>query len=600
MAQEMVKLTSRWGEEVNPEAVLQEYPRPQLVRRSYYNLNGYWDYTILPEDTVVISFPERWDGRILVPFSPECSLSGVNRQLKPGERLFYRRYFTNPGKTDERIILHFGAVDQFCRVYVNGQETACHMGGYLSFSCDITKALQPGENELLVQVLDDSDTSYHARGKQKLEPGGMFYTAQSGIWQTVWMECVPDNYITDISCKALYDRSEIEILVSTEADTVAELSGFSGSLKIPAAAGETQQAETEQPYTERMLIKTNRPVRILLKERIPWTPETPYLYTARIRLAGQGETDEIDTYFAVRLLTVEKDEAGIPRLCLNHRPYFQRGVLDQGYWPDGLYTAPSDEALMFDILEMKKMGFNMIRKHAKIEPARWYYHCDRIGMLVWQDMVNGGSSYKHWFVTYLATAATRMKIHVNDYNRTLFSRTDTKGRKEFICEMKETVRQLNAFPSIVLWTVFNEGWGQFDAVCMEKKLRQMDPARWIDAASGWFDQGCGDVCSIHNYFFSLKLPKEQKRAVVLSEFGGYSMRFPEHSSCRKLYGYRKFTEKEALNEAYRKLVCEVERLKEDGLCASVYTQLSDIEEEVNGIFTYDRKVRKIDVTLPGG
>ena len=581
MIQKMHQLTTIWGENLDPEAVLQEYPRPQMVRDSYYNLNGYWDYAFVMEETVDVRFPEQWDGQILVPFSPESALSGVNRQLQPGELLFYQRTFLHPGKPGERVLLHFGAVDQCCRVYINRKEVACHTGGYLAFYADITKALTEGENELIVRVQDDSDTSYHARGKQKLNAGGMFYTAQSGIWQTVWMECVPKNYVTDLKWRAYFDRKEVEILVATVRDTEAELTGVPGRI-------------VGREDTDEIRFQTNHPIRISLEEMHPWTPETPYLYPMQIRLTGEGERDQVESYFAMRVLTVEKDASGHMRLCLNHTPYFQKGVLDQGYWPDGLYTAPADAALIFDIREMKRMGFNMIRKHAKIEPARWYYHCDRLGMLVWQDMVNGGESYHHWFVTYLATVTSRLGIHVNDFNRVLFARTEARGRKEFLCEMKETVRQLGIFPSVVLWSIFNEGWGQFDACCMEKKLRSMDPTRWIDAASGWFDQGGGDVCSIHNYFFSLKLPAhEERRAVVLSEFGGYSMRLEGHACCKKLYGYRTFTEEEQLRKDYRELEGRIEELKEEGLCASVYTQLSDIEEEVNGIYTYDRKVKKI-------
>lgn len=570
----MKQLYTRWGKELKKRTdkegaagqVLPEYPRPLLEREGYVCLNGYWEYRITRKKNG--RPPEIYDGRILVPFSPESALSGVKRQLKPGEELWYRRTLITGKEDGKRTLLHFGAVDQMCIVYVNGRRVRSHSGGYLPFTADITRYIEAGENELCVRVRDVSDRSCHAKGKQRLLRGGMFYTAQSGIWQTVWMETVPRHYIESLKCTPLYDESAVEVTALSHTDMEAEI----------LFEGETYKT------------RTNRSIRIPVKERKSWTPETPYLYRYEVK-AGE---DRVKSYFAMRLATIEKDQKGIPRICLNHKPYFQNGVLDQGYWPDGLYTAPSDEAMIFDIMEMKKQGFVMLRKHCKTEPQRWYYHCDRLGMLVWQDMINGGSAYHHWFVTYAATAFGLLHIRISDKFRWLLSRKNEKGRLEFEKEMRGTVKALYNHPSVIVWTLFNEGWGQFDTVRLTRELRRIDRGRLIDAASGWFDQGCGDLKSEHNYFFRLKVKPEEKRAAVLSEFGGFSMRVKGHSSSMQMYGYRIFADKKKLNHAYRKLWEEVESLKEQGLCAAVYTQVSDIEEEVNGIFTYDREVRKIE------
>ena len=454
-----------------------------------------------------------------------------------------------------------------CVVYINGRRAGCHKGGYLPFTIDVTRYLKEGENDLCVRVRDISDQSWHAKGKQKIQKGGMFYTAQSGIWQTVWMEAVPHNYIEEIKCRPFYDTGEVEITV------------FANVAKKARIILEGRVCEAG----------TNEPVRIRLREKRSWTPWDPYLYEFEVRMGK----DKVKSYFAMRCITVEKDPKGIPRICLNHEILFQRGLLDQGYWPDGLYTAPSDEAMIFDISQAKNLGYNMLRKHCKIEPQRWYYHCDRLGMLVWQDMVNGGEAYHHWYVTYGATAMSIWHITVTDKVRRLLSRKSEKGRAEFEHEMRQTVRTLYGHPSIVLWTLFNEGWGQFDTKRLTKELKRLDPTRLVDAASGWFDQRCGDVRSTHNYFFRLKVKTEKERASILSEFGGFSMREKGHSACPAIYGYRIFPGKKSLCHAYEKIWKEVRNLERKGLCAAVYTQLSDIEEEVNGLWTYDREVLKI-------
>ncbi len=609
----MEQLYTRWGKALDANDILQEYPRPLLRRESFINLNGYWDYAFTKE----FKKPETYDGRILVPFSPESVLSGVERQLKPDEYLWYRRQFDCSMPDDgTRLILHFGAVDQACRVYVNGKEAARHAGGYLPFSADITKYLRRGklpsmpeettlrtgaepsdvcpgaedsdrsemQNEIVVAVKDLSDTSYHAKGKQKLKKGGMFYTAQSGIWQTVWMEYVPENYIEELITEPELDQKRVRIFVRSQKPEPV-------TIRIHAPRIHASADEKVWEPSKRLEISgiSNAYLEIPIPEVRPWTCEEPWLYDFTVTM---GE-DRVQSYFSLRTFTVEPDAEGIPRICLNGRVQFQNGVLDQGYWPDGLYTAPSDDALIFDILEMKKLGFNMIRKHIKIEPQRWYYHCDRLGMVVWQDMVNGGTYYRHWFVTYAATLISWKKWKMADIYPHLLSRTHKEGRLEFVREMKETIRILKGHPSIAVWVIFNEGWGQFQTEDMTRIVRLCDSTRLIDQASGWFDQKGGDLQSVHNYFFKLEFAAEKERATVLSEFGGYSLRVEGHSACRKLYGYGTHKTLDSLNAAYQEQMAKVKEQIPKGLCASVYTQLSDVEEEMNGIFTYDREVRKI-------
>ncbi len=594
----MKQLYTRWGKELDSSRVLQEYPRPLLKRDSYVNLNGYWDYAI----TKTFRRPVEYDGKILVPFSPESALSGVGRQLWPDEYLWYRLKLPTIELKGRHLLLHFGAVDQACRVYVNGKEAARHAGGYLPFYADITEYVQwaekdgefrersvqerQTENEIIVAVKDLSDTSYHAKGKQKLKKGGMFYTAQSGIWQTVWMEYVPKHFIKELRTEPDLEKGLVRIFVRSDEELPVKI-----RLKAPS---HVHQADGEGVQPEETLSEASglsgRYIEIPIPVIRPWTVEEPWLYKFTVAM---GE-DMAESYFALRSFTIENDEQGIPRIRLNGRVQFQNGVLDQGYWPDGLYTAPSDEAMIFDIQEMKKMGFNMIRKHIKIEPQRWYYHCDRLGMVVWQDMVNGGTYYRHWFVTYAATLISWRKWKMADVYTRLLSRTHKEGRLEFVREMKETIRHLKGHPSIAVWVIFNEGWGQFQTEDMTRIARECDPTRLIDQASGWFDQKGGDMQSMHNYFFKLAVTPEKKRATVLSEFGGYSLRMEEHSACDKLYGYGTHETKESLNAAYKKQMQKVKEQIPNGLCASVYTQLSDVEEEVNGIFTYDREVRKIE------
>lgn len=546
-----------WGEKLDRKAPLREYPRPQLRRDSYLNLNGLWDYAI----TDTADFPPAFEGSICVPFSPESELSGVFRQLGTEQYLHYRRSVDFPeGFFKGRMLLHFGAVDQHAVVYWNDQLVGEHEGGYTAFCFDVTDFIGD-KNELLVTVWDKSDTSYHSRGKQKSKRGGIWYTAQSGIWQTVWMESVPQDYIEGLNIVPLFDEGKVSIDVSSNSDKAASIIFEDASYPAPCA--------------------------IPVPSFVPWSPETPNLYEFSVQL---GE-DEVQSYFAMRKFSVDRDEHGVPRLFLNNKPYFHHGILDQGYYSDGLYTAPSDEAMIFDIRTAKSLGFNMLRKHIKIEPMRWYYHCDRLGMLVWQDMINGGGRYN----AFTISSPLVTNIHFNDSRYALFARRDVEGRSEYYQELEQMILQLKNVPSIAMWVPFNEGWGQFDAKQATQRIRALDSTRTIDHASGWHDQGVSDVKSLHVYFKKYRFkPDRKERAVVLSEFGGYNLRIEGHSFNQKDFGYKRFSSLEQLSSALAALYRnEIAPAKEQGLAATVYTQLSDVEDELNGLITYDRRVVKL-------
>jgi len=551
-------LTS-WGQALDRDSVLPEYPRPQLQRDSYLNLNGVWRYAI----TASAAPPETWDGDILVPFSPECVLSGVERVLAPGEYLWYSRSFTLPeGFSRGRVLLNFGAVDQTATVYLNGQELLTHVGGYLPFTVELTAALA-AENQLAVRVRDDTDEDWHTRGKQKRKRGGIWYTAQSGIWQTVWLESVPAAYIKRLAITPVYDGGLVEIGAEVAGKT-RPVAHFGGA---------------DYPL----------PARIPVPDFEPWSPENPRLYDFTVTCGD----DEVKSYFAMRKFSVETDDAGVRRLCLNGRPYFHNGLLDQGYWPDGLYTAPSDEAMIYDIELARRMGFNMLRKHIKVEPARWYYHCDRLGMLVWQDMPCGGGVYSPPVVS--APLVTGRHLRDNAYF--LFGRGEKAGREEFERELRDMVTALYNCPCIALWVPFNEGWGQFDAARLYDVVRGIDDTRPVDHASGWHDQHVGEVQSLHVYFKKYVFkPDRLGRAVLLSEFGGYNHRVGGHCFGDRDFGYKKFESPLALESALRELYADqIVPARRQGLSAAVYTQLTDVEDELNGLVTYDRKVVKIPI-----
>lgn len=557
-------LMTPWGEHLDENCILTEYPRPQMRRNSYLNLNGRWEYAITDSDEL----PRRWDGTILVPFSPESALSGVGRSLQPGQTLWYRREVILPQgfiPADGRLLLHFGAVDQEAAVYWNGRLLGRHMGGYNAFTLDATDALGP-RNSLVVRVHDDTDASFHSRGKQKTRRGGIWYTPQSGIWQTVWMEAVPRHYIESLRIVPLFDQSAVEVMVRCSQPLQCEATVDGRT--VPFTSGE--------------------PARIPMPDFRAWSPEDPYLYDLSVTL---GE-DRVESYFGMRKMEVRADRGGVKRLFLNGEPYFQSGLLDQGYWPDGLYTAPSDEALIYDIQTAKAMGFNLLRKHIKVEPMRWYYHCDRLGMLVWQDMPSGGGKYRFSTITLPLVTG----IHRRDNHYRAFARASSQGRGEYMDELEEMVGQLFNAPSVVLWVPFNEGWGQFDSTLVMERLRALDPTRPVDPASGWHDQGAGELRSLHVYFKPFRFRRDRRgRALALSEFGGYNLRVDGHCFNQKDYGYRRLPDAAALWWDFSRLYeREVLPAVPRGLCASVYTQLSDVEDELNGLMTYDRRVVKLD------
>lgn len=581
------QLSTVWSEKAldGPEAVpLAEYPRPQMRRENWTCLNGWWDYSIRSDErqqepgAVRTAGP---DGRILVPFSPETVRSGVSRILQPGETLWYAREIELPDlPAGRRLLLNFGAVDERCRVWWNGIEAGSHRNGYLPFTFDVTEYVRDGANLLQVAVQDDTDKGTACRGKQTLKPGGMYYHAQSGIWQTVWLETVPDHYLTDfrITPDPEGEAVGLQLFFSSEAETDVTVSLEGEEFSFTGESG--------------MQIRIPVP-----KPRL-WSPEEPELYSFRIRArkSGQspednGEADVVNSYFAMRSFGIGEDEAGRPCLLLNGRPFFFHGVLDQGYWPESLMTAPADEALIYDIEAMKKAGFNMLRKHVKIEPARWYYHCDRLGMVVWQDMVNGGGTVPKLLETYLPNIIPAIIDHMPDDRYRLLAREDAGARAEFEGDLLEMVHVLYNCPCIGLWTPFNEGWGQFDALRLSEMVKAADPTRPVDHASGWFDQGGGDLRSIHNYFRPLKVEKEA-RPCVLTEYGGINCTIPGHSMSEEVYGYQK-SDPAAFPDTFRAIMDQISRLKADGLAGAVYTQVSDIEEETNGILTYDRKVMKL-------
>ena len=549
-----------------------EYPRPALRRDHWQNLNGPWQAAFTPSS----ARPARFDRDILVPFSPEAPLSGVNRQLKPDEFLHYHRSFTAEYKADDRVLLHFGAVDHACTVYVNGREIGSHEGGYLPFTFDVTDALCAGENDLYLCVQDPSDTGHQARGKQKLKRGGMYYTAQSGIWQTVWLETVPAKHITQLEITPDLSASCIRICAE-------------GNLP-DACAGALCKAYAEGKLLSQCTLDQDGCAQLSLPDPHLWSPEDPFLYDLTLELPSG---DRVQSYFAMREYGIARDARGVLRFTLNGKPILLNGLLDQGYWPEGLYTAPDDDALIQDIARVKAMGFNLLRKHAKIEPQRWYYHCDRLGMIVWQDMPNGGGRYNAWFVTYAINVLQPLLRRFPDRFYRLLARTDARERERYYDELAQMVQLLSAHPCIGCFVPFNEGWGQFDAQKATALVRSLDKQkRPVDEASGWFDQGGGDVDSIHNYFYPLRVKPAKDRVVALSEYGGIA--WPCRLTTDKTYGYGTAKTQEEFAARYEKLMLSSVRPQiARGLSALVYTQVSDVEDEINGLFTYDREVQKL-------
>ena len=566
-----------WGEALDREHPLPEYPRPQLRRNSYLNLNGIWEYAI----TKTAEKPAAMQGEIVVPFSPETPLSGVGHLLQPDEYLWYRRSVTLPEGffRGGRLLLHFGAVDQCCTVWVNGQEAGGHTGGYLPFALDVTELIEGDAFTLELRVTDPTDTGSLSRGKQRLKNTGIWYTPQSGIWQTVWMECVPENYLRSLRITPKPEENAVHIRLEADDPAMA-------AVTICRDGGIIAEGQTDENGESTLTIPA--------EELRLWSPENPFLYDAAITLTGG---DKVESYFGMRAFGIGKDEKGLPRLLLNGKPYFQNGLLDQGYWSDGYYTAPSDEALIHDIAEMKRLGFNMLRKHIKVEPLRWYYHCDRLGMLVWQDMMNGGESYSPLSIYVFSNLGLRVK----DDRYRYFSRSDEAGRTHYYEELGQMIDLLYNTVSLALWVPFNEGWGQFDALKAAEFIRKRDDTRPIDHASGWYDQGGGDIKSIHWYFrpYHHKQPPKEQRPICLTEYGGYNCAVPGHCWGEGAeFGYKKIADPAEFNRAFQKLMEEqIIPAKERGLAAAVYTQVSDVEGERNGLLTYDRKVCKANEAI---
>ncbi len=560
------QIMTRWAKEVSPEKVLPEYPRPQLVRQSWQNLNGLWDYAISPLDAVEAPPP---NGKILVPFCIESALSGVKQPLTPEQRLWYRRSFAAsavaPG---ERLLLHFGAVDWEAKVAVNGKPVGSHKGGYDAFSFDVTDAVRPGaDNELVVSVFDSSSGA-QARGKQKLDAiahsKGIRYTPCSGIWQTVWMETVPAAYIESLKIVPDVDHSSVAVTVHTHGGGKAKISAMEGEKTVASAEGEAGQ-----------------PIVMKLSGPKLWSPESPFLYDLRVEC---GE-DTVKSYFGMRKLTIAKDDKGVTRMLFNGQPVFQVGFLDQGYWPDGIYTAPSDEALRYDIEVTKMLGMRVARKHVKVEPDRWYYWCDKLGLLVWQDMPSAGP-----VLGAVGSGAGKQK----DGSMADGKANTPEGAAQFEAELKAMVEGRGNHPSIVMWIVFNEGWGQYDTPRLTNWVKQLDPSRWVNNASGGHDIPAGDVMDGHLYPGPCAPQPTDGRASVCGECGGITLPTPGHTWVESNWGYRKAANPSQLTDSFVNLITRAYALRESaGLDALIYTQTTDVETECNGAMTYDREIIKL-------
>ncbi len=557
-------LLTRWAKEVSPDNAHREYPRPQMVRKDWHNLNGLWEYAIRPKDQLQ---PQGFDGQILVPFPVESALSGVMKAVGPDNRLWYRRSFEVPAKwAGRRVLLHFGAVDWDATVWVNGKEVGNHRGGYDPFSFDITEALKnAGPQEIVASVWDPTNTGTQPRGKQVLKPGGIWYTAVTGIWQTAWLEPVPETHLRGLALTPDLDRKRLDVGVKGR-----ELEGCSLQAKVTMDGDWLSSATIEPDIWQPRRSFTVGVPRVRL-----WSPDDPFLYDLTVAVLKDGKVvDEVTTYFGMRKIEVKKDKAGINRLCLNNEVMFQFGPLDQGWWPDGLYAAPTGEALRYDIETLKKLGCNMLRKHVKVEPARLYYWCDKLGLMVWQDMPNGD---KH------------IRGNEPDLKRS------EESAEQFELELRRVIEAFRNHPCIVMWVPFNEGWGQYDTPRIVNLIKELDPSRLVNNASGWSDRGVGDVHDIHRYPGPAAPPTEENRAAVLGEFGGLGLPVKGHTwQDEKNWGYRSYKTHEELTEAYVALIENLRSLIGEGLCAAVYTQTTDVEIEVNGMMTYDRAMVKTD------
>ena len=562
------RIKTKWAEQIDPANVLPEYPRPQMERQDWKNLNGLWQYAVIPKNAAL---PQEFEGEILVPFAIESSLSGVGRRLGENSELVYQRTFTVPSDwRGQNVLLHFGAVDWRADVWVNGVRVGRHEGGFAPFSFDVTAALlSKGDNTLTVRVWDPTDRGPQPRGKQVSNPEGIWYTPVSGIWQTVWLEPVAPQHIGRLRITPDIDQRILSVQAETtgcNANTLLEVEVYDGNTLV--AAGKSINAQ---------------PVEIRMPEDMKlWSPETPFLYDLKVSLKeGRKTLDQVDSYAAMRKFSTLRDANGIVRLALNNRPIFQYGPLDQGWWPDGLYTAPSDEALRYDVEMTKKLGFNMIRKHIKVEPARWYTHCDQLGIIVWQDMPSGDRS-PEW----------QPRQYFNGTELTRSAESEAIYRKEW----KEIIDACYSYPCIGVWIPFNEAWGQFKTPEIAEWTKQYDPTRVLNPASGGNHYTCGDILDLHHYPHPNLFLYDAQRATVLGEFGGIGLVMKDHLwEPDRNWGYVQFNSPKEVTDEYVKYAGQLYDLVKRGFSAGVYTQTTDVEVEVNGLMTYDRKEVKVDI-----
>lgn len=560
------KIKTQWAEQVNPKSVLPEYPRPLMERSEWQNLNGEWEYAIKPVGEVE---PASFDGNILVPFAVESSLSGVQKEVGEKNELWYKRSFTVPAKWKGKdVMLNFGAVDWKAEVFVNDVLVGSHKGGYTPFSFNITPFLKgSGAQKLVVRVWDPSDKGYQPIGKQTSNPQGIWYTSVTGIWQTVWLEPVASNHITAVKSIPNVDANALNVTVGASTPCVTSIV----EVKLLDKGAVVASAKGVQ----------GQELRLGVKNPTLWSPENPYLYDMSITLSQNGKViDQVKSYTAFRKISVEKDKNGILRMCLNNKPLFHYGPLDQGWWPDGLYTAPTDEALLYDIKKTKEWGFNMIRKHVKVEPARWYYHCDKEGILVWQDMPSGDMG-------------NRWEPH--KYNGGTDKERSVESVANYYQEWKEIMDLSVSHPSIVVWVPFNEAWGQFDTEKVVAWTKAYDPSRLVNPASGGNHRPCGDILDLHNYPGPDMFLFDAQRVTVLGEYGGIGLPLENHLWWNKRnWGYIQFKNSDEVTAEYVKYANELKGFVKRGFSAAVYTQTTDVEGEVNGLMTYDRKVIKIN------
>ena len=559
------KIKTRWASEIDVNNVLPEYPRPIMERGEWQNLNGLWDYAIIP----VGQTPTNYDGEILVPFAVESSLSGVQKRVGGDNELWYHREFNVPSKwRNSRVLLHFGAVDWKADVWVNDIKVGQHKGGYTPFSFDITPALINGTNTVKVKVWDPTDQGFQPRGKQVNDPHGIWYTPVTGIWQTVWLEPVPETYIKDLKITPDIDKNILLVEAITNINTTAK------RIEVKVKEGKSVVATAQSI--------NNEPVEIAMPQNAKlWSPNNPHLYDLEVIVwDGNKQLDKVDSYAAMRKYSMKRDDKGIVRLQLNNKDLFHFGPLDQGWWPDGLYTAPTDEALEYDIIKTKDLGFNMIRKHVKVEPARWYTHCDRHGMIVWQDMPNGDRS-PEW----------QMHSYFSGSERERSAESETNFRQEW----KELMDYLYSYPSVGVWVPFNEAWGQFKTAEITEWTKAYDPTRLVNPASGGNHYTVGDMLDLHNYPNPRMYLYDAQRATVLGEYGGIGWAHKDHLwEPDRNWGYVQFNSSKEVTDEYVKYAEELKQLIRQGFSAAVYTQTTDVEVEVNGLLTYDRKLVKVD------